>query len=73
VRIAPSASNKQLWRVVKDGPCWHIFLQRTPGYRRDPSKTLLDLCDRQRLDLGIAMPFRINSQGNRTGGSLGSR
>jgi hypothetical protein len=55
VRIAPSASNKQPWRVVKDGPCWHFYLQRTLGYRRDPLKLLLDLCDLQRLDMGIAL------------------
>jgi hypothetical protein len=55
VRIAPSASNKQPWRVVKDGPCWHFYLQRTPGYRRDALKTLLGLCDLQRVDMGIAL------------------
>ena len=55
VRIAPSASNKQPWRVVKDGQCWHFNLQRSPGYRRDPLKILLDLCDLQRLDMGIAL------------------
>ncbi len=55
VRIAPSASNKQPWRVVKDGSCWHFYLQRTPGYRRDALKTLLDLCDLQRVDMGIAL------------------
>jgi hypothetical protein len=55
VRIAPSASNKQPWRVVKDGQYWHFYLQRTPGYRRDPLKILLDLCDLQRLDMGIAL------------------
>jgi hypothetical protein len=55
VRIAPSASNKQPWRVVKDDPCWHFYLQRTPGYRMDPLKRILDLCDLQRLDMGIAL------------------
>jgi hypothetical protein len=55
LRIAPSASNKQPWRVVKDGLRWHFYLQRTPGYRRDPLKILLDLCDLQRLDMGIAL------------------
>jgi hypothetical protein len=54
VRIGPSASNKQPWRVVKDGQSWHFYLQRTPGYRRDPLKILLELCDLQRLDMGIA-------------------
>ena len=55
LRIAPSASNKQPWRVFKDGQCWHFYLQRTPGYRRDPLKILLDLCDLQRIDMGIAL------------------
>ena len=55
VRIAPSASNKQPWRVVRDGQCWHFYLQRTSGYRRDPLKLLLDLCDLQRVDMGIAL------------------
>lgn len=49
VRIAPSASNKQPWRIVKSGPLYHFFLSRTPGYR-----TLLSF-DIQRLDIGIAM------------------
>jgi hypothetical protein len=55
VRIGPSASNKQPWRVVKDGERWHFYLQRTPGYRRDLVKILLDLCDLQRVDMGIAL------------------
>lgn len=55
VRIAPSASNKQPWRVIKDGQNWHFYLQRTPGYRADPLKILLGLCDLQRLDMGIAL------------------
>jgi nitroreductase len=55
VRIAPSASNKQPWRVVKDRQRWHFYIQRTTGYRRDPLKILLDLCDLQRVDMGIAL------------------
>jgi len=55
VRIAPSASNKQPWRVLRDGKHWHFYLQRTPGYRADPLKILLGLCDLQRLDMGIAL------------------
>jgi hypothetical protein len=41
--------------MLKDGQRWHLYLQRTPGYRRDPLKILLDLCDLQRLDMGIAL------------------
>lgn len=70
VRLAPSASNKQPWRVVKDGKNWHFYLQRTPGYGADPLKILLGLCDLQRVDLGIAMchfelTARENSQAGR--------
>ena len=55
VRIAPSASNKQPWRILKHKHFWRFYLQRTPGYRRDFIKRVLDLCDLQRLDMGIAM------------------
>ena len=46
VRAAPSASNRQPWRIVKDGARWHFCLQRTPAY----GKSRL-----QRMDVGIAM------------------
>ena len=55
VRIAPSASNKQPWRIVKHGDFWRLYLQRTSGYRHDPIKRFLDIADMQRLDMGIAM------------------
>jgi hypothetical protein len=55
VRVAPSASNKQPWRVVKDGDTCHFYLQRTPGYRRGFFQVLLNLCDLQRVDMGIAL------------------
>jgi nitroreductase len=51
VRAAPSASNRQPWRIVRsraDGR-WHLGLQRTPGYYK------LTPCDLQRVDMGIAM------------------
>lgn len=32
VRIAPSASNKQPWRIIKSGSHYHFYLCRTPGY-----------------------------------------
>lgn len=32
VRIAPSASNKQPWRIIKDKGHYHFYLTRTPGY-----------------------------------------
>jgi hypothetical protein len=49
LRLAPSASNKQPWRVIKDGDNLHIFLERTPGYN---DKRPVDI---QLMDLGIAM------------------
>ncbi|NLY19446.1 MAG: nitroreductase [Clostridiaceae bacterium] len=49
VRIAPSATNRQPWRIIRDGNYYHFFLCRTPGYRR-----ILGF-DIQRLDIGIAM------------------
>jgi hypothetical protein len=55
VRWAPSASNKQPWRFVRDGDNWHFYLERTPGYRRGLLKSLIGLADLQRVDLGIAM------------------
>ena len=58
VRIAPSASNKQPWRIVRSNGSWHFFLQRTPNYPpKIPRLGLVDikLADLQRVDLGIAM------------------
>jgi len=48
VRLAPSASNKQPWRIVRDGNHFHFYQQQTPGY----SKTFG--YDIQRIDMGIA-------------------
>ena len=52
VRIGPSASNKQPWRVVKekDKDVFHFYISRTPGYaERYPEASLQD------VDMGIAM------------------
>ena len=49
VRLGPSASNRQPWRVVHAEEAVHFLLHRTPGYRRASG---LDL---QQLDIGIAM------------------
>ncbi|HZK55605.1 MAG TPA: nitroreductase family protein [Desulfosporosinus sp.] len=49
LRLAPSASNKQPWRIVKDGVTSHFYLQHTKGY----AKLLAN--DLQRVDMGIAM------------------
>jgi len=56
VRWAPSASNKQPWRIVRAGNGFHFYLARTPGYGRGSLLfRLLKLADLQRVDLGIAM------------------
>ncbi len=56
LRLAPSASNKQPWRVIRDGPRWHFYCQRTPGYGKGTAIfILLHIADLQRLDIGIAM------------------
>ncbi|MDR5658681.1 nitroreductase family protein [Serpentinicella sp. ANB-PHB4] len=49
VRIAPSASNKQPWRIlVQDNQC-HFYLERTKGYGKALGY------DIQKIDMGIAM------------------
>jgi hypothetical protein len=50
VRIGPSASNRQPWRVVREGTACHFFLQRTPGYDRMTGEIKL-----QDVDMGIAL------------------
>lgn len=57
VRIAPSASNKQPWRIVRDENNFHFFLCRNKRYEK-----LLNF-DIQRLDIGIAMcHFELTAQ-----------
>lgn len=48
LRIGPSASNKQPWRIVKENNLFHLFLERTPGYAKDLGY------DIQLVDMGIA-------------------
>jgi hypothetical protein len=55
VRIGPSASNKQPWRIIQSGNTCHFYLQRTPGYGNSFAFKLLGLADLQRVDMGIAM------------------
>jgi hypothetical protein len=50
VRIGPSASNRQPWRVIREGAAFHFFLQRTPGYDRMTGDIRL-----QEVDMGIAL------------------
>ena len=55
VRLAPSASNKQPWRILQAGERWHFYLKRTAQYPPPLFKNLLDLADLQLVDIGIAM------------------
>ena len=50
VRIAPSASNKQPWRVVKIDDKYHFFMRITKKYSGNAA---FGFC-MQRIDLGIA-------------------
>lgn len=49
LRLAPSASNKQPWRIVKDNDKFHFYICHAKGY----SSTLG--FDMQRIDMGIGM------------------
>jgi hypothetical protein len=51
VRVGPSASNKQPWRIIKekDMEVCHFYLSRTPGYAEKYPVSLQD------IDMGIAM------------------
>lgn len=48
VRLGPSASNKQPWRLVAEGGAWHFYEQSDPMYSRAFSY------DIQKIDMGIA-------------------
>jgi hypothetical protein len=52
IRIAPSASNKQPWRIMKarDQNAFHFYLKRTAGYENIVKDIKL-----QNVDMGIAM------------------
>ena len=55
VRLGPSASNKQPWRIVRAGGRLHLYLKRSKGYRDGMVQKLLGVADIQRVDMGIAM------------------
>ena len=50
VRIGPSASNRQPWRIIREGAAFHFFLARTPGYDKMTGEIRL-----QEVDRGIAL------------------
>ncbi|AOY74534.1 nitroreductase family protein [Clostridium formicaceticum] len=49
IRLAPSASNKQPWRIVKKEKVYHFYLKRDQGYGEKLGFNI------QRIDMGIAM------------------
>lgn len=49
VQKAPSATNKQPWRLVIEDNCVHFFEKKTKGYAKEETG------DIQKVDLGIAM------------------
>ena len=49
VRLAPSAVNRQPWRIVRIGSAYHFYVKHTKGY---VSETTGDL---QKVDMGIAL------------------
>jgi nitroreductase len=55
VRLAPSASNHQPWRIIQaeDQPVFHFYLQRNAFYTA-AAKALMQT-DIQRVDMGIAL------------------
>lgn len=49
LRLSPSASNKQPWRIVRNSGSFHFYLKRTRGYGNFKG------IDLQEIDMGIAM------------------
>lgn len=51
VRLGPSASNNQPWRILRqEGNLFHFYLKRTPGYDK-----IMRSADLQLVDMGIAL------------------
>ena len=48
VRLAPSAVNRQPWRILVDQNCVHFYLKRTKGFNGGK-------IDMQKIDMGIAL------------------
>lgn len=53
VQAAPSASNRQPWRVVKCGNALHFYINRIKSYNK--TLKIMKLADLPASDLGIAM------------------
>ena len=59
VRRAPSAVNKQPWRIVVDKNAVHFYLKRTKGFISDAAG------DMQKIDMGIALcHFALSAKEN---------
>lgn len=71
VRWAPSASNRQPWRIVRTATGWHFYLARTKGYGKGTLLfAVLRIADLQRIDIGIAMShFELAAREAGLGGS----
>lgn len=55
LRLAPSASNKQPWRLLHSQGRWHFYLERTSNYPSPVFGYILGIADLQQIDIGIAM------------------
>ena len=49
VRWAPSAVNKQPWRIIKSGEMFHLYKKKDKGYVSEETGDL------QKIDIGIAL------------------
>lgn len=59
VRLAPSAVNRQPWRVVISDNAAHFYLKRSKGFRQDAR------LDMQKIDMGIALGhFALTAEEN---------
>jgi len=59
VRMAPSASNIQPWRIIFGDDQYHIYLERKTGYQKVFGKV-----DLQMIDIGISMcHFELTARG----------
>ena len=63
LRLAPSASNKQPWRVIRFAGSYHFYEMQTPGY------SAAFPFDMQGIDMGIAAcHFQLSAQEQGVGG-----
>lgn len=59
VRLAPSAVNRQPWRVVRTGENYHFYLKHDKGYVNVATGDL------QKVDMGIALCHFVNGTAGR--------